>query len=348
MNGRYRNVEERQAIEEEAVRLYLKARESNSEQDWCAAYEWIERSPEHGVAFAKAEASWELSDRLREVAPVVGPEEVAGPAGRFEALFSRRAVAALIAATVVGTVGTVAIEKWATVDRYRTTVGQERAITLADGSTVHLNTDSTVEVSMLASERLVRLLKGEARFDVRQDAKRPFVVQAGDTRLRAIGTAFNVRLRTELTELTVIRGKVSVSDGDTQPCLVVAGVSAAIRGGTVAVTPLNPGQIAQRTAWESGAIEFNGETLAQAIDEFNRYRRTPLVIGDPQLASLRVGGTFKATSSSAFVGALAQSFGIRSVIGKDNSVILLPPTTDDAVGRNDDSRNDAPIRSTHE
>ncbi len=327
MSGRYNNVEERQAIEEEAARLYLKARESNAPDDWREAYRWVEEHPAHGVAFAKAEASWELADRLCEVAPPVGPEEVAGPAGRFEALFSRRAVGALIAATVIGMVGTVAVEKWATVDRFRTAVGQERAVRLSDGSLVHLNTDSSIEVAMRSGERLVHLLKGEARFDVAHDAGRPFIVQAGDASLRAVGTSFNVRLRSELTELTVIEGRVAVRDGNAAPRTVPAGASAAIRGGAVAVTPLGPGQIAQRTAWQGGVIQFDGETLAQAVEEFNRYRKTPLVIGDPQLAGLRIGGTFKAGGSSEFVSALTQSFGIRAVVDKDDAVILLPSET---------------------
>jgi transmembrane sensor len=336
LSGRYTNGEERQAIEEEAARRYLKARESDAAEDWQEAYRWVEEHPAHGVAFAKAETSWELADRLCDVHLPIGPEEIAGPAGRFEALFSRRAVGALIAATVIGMVGTVAIEKWATVDRYRTAIGQERAVRLADGSVVHLNTDSSIEVALRNNERLIRLLKGEARFDVAHDVTRPFIVRAGDASVRAVGTAFNVRLRAELTELTVIEGRVSVRDGNAAPSTVPAGVSAAIRSGTVAVTSLEPGQIAQRTAWQEGMIQFDGETLAQAVEEFNRYRPTPLVIGDPQLAGLRVGGSFKAGSSSEFVRALARSFGIRAVTGKDDAIILLPAETPPAAadGRN--------------
>jgi transmembrane sensor len=105
---------------------------------------------------------------------------------------------------------------------------------------------------------------------------------------------------------------------------VGAGTAVAIRGGTLAMTALEPAQIAQRTAWEEGVIQFNGETLAQAVEEFNRYRQAPLVIGDQQIAAVRIGGTFKAGSSNQFVIALSQSFGIRAISGKDDSIILLP------------------------
>jgi transmembrane sensor len=324
LSGRYGSVEERQAIEDEAARLYLKARESDCPEDWNAAYRWIEQNPAHGVAFARAETGWELTDRLRENAPPIGPEAIAGPAGRFEALFSRRAIGALLAATVLGTVGTVAIQKWSAVDRYRTAIGQEHAYRLADGSLVHLNTDSAIEVAMQRDQRLVRLLKGEARFDVAHSRTRPFIVQAGESTLRAVGTAFNVRLRPELTELTVIEGRVAVRDGIAPARTVAAGSGAAIRGGTVAITPLEKVQLVQRTAWQSGVIQFDGETLDQAVTEFNRYRRTPIVLGDPQLASIRIGGTFRPGNSEQFVAALRESFGIRSIADKGGSIILLP------------------------
>jgi transmembrane sensor len=324
LDGRYKSVEERQAIEGEAARRFLEARTLDSCAAWDSAYAWVAEDPAHGVAFAMAEAGWELAERLREVAPVVGPEAIAGPAGRFEAFFNRRITAALLAATLVATTGTIALQKWSAVERYRTIVGEERVLRLSDGSVVHLNTDSAIEVAMRDDQRFIRLLKGEARFDVTHNQQRPFIVQAGDATVRAVGTAFAMRMRNELTELTVIEGRVAVRDRGAPVQTVGAGTAAAIRSGTVAMTALRPSQIAQRTAWQDGVIQFDGETLAQAVEEFNRYRTAPLVIGDPQIASLRIGGTFKAGSSNQFVRALSQSFSIRSVSGKDNSIILLP------------------------
>jgi transmembrane sensor len=324
LGGRYKSVGERQVIEAEAARRFLEARTLDTPDAWDAAYAWVSEDPAHGVAFAKAEAGWQLAERLREVAPPVGPEAIAGPAGRFEALFGRRATAAMIAAALVAAIGTVALEKWNAIDRYRTAIGQERAIRLEDGSLVHLNTDTSIEVAMRDKERIIRLLKGEARFDVAHNRARPFLVEAGGATVRAVGTAFSVRLRSDLTELTVIEGRVAVHDHGTAVQTVGAGTAVAIRGGTLAMTALEPAQIAQRTAWEEGVIQFNGETLAQAVEEFNRYRQAPLVIGDQQIAAVRIGGTFKAGSSNQFVIALSQSFGIRAISGKDDSIILLP------------------------
>lgn len=327
MNGPYRSSAEREAIEAEAARLFHLAQASGNDADWDAAYAWVELDPAHGVAFAKAEASWELTERLRESPPEIGPEAVAGPAGRLEArlepLLSRRAMAAMIAITLFGVTGVAALQKMTAVDRYRTAVGEERSIRLSDGSLVHLNTDSVIEVAMHPHERDIRLLHGEARFDVAHDTARPFIVSAGASSVRAVGTAFNVRIRSELTELTVIEGKVAVRDGPRPATLVSAGTAAAIRGGTIATTRLAPAQIAQRISWQKGMLSFAGETLAQAVEEFNRYRARPLVIGDPQIASIRIGGTFKADNSDQFVGALEQGFGIRAVQGSD-AVMLLP------------------------
>jgi len=325
LDGRGKSVEQRRAIDERAAQLYLKARSSDSPDDWAEAYRWVEEDPAHGVAFAKADASWDLTERLREVNPRVAPEAIAGPAGRFEAMFGDRAIAMLIATAVIGTVLTVGIQKWVDVDRYRTAVGEKRIVRLRDGSVIQLNTDSAVEVALSKDQRFVRLLRGEARFDVMRNTLNPFVVQTGATTMRALGTAFNVRLRPELTELTVIAGQVAVRDGE-QPAqhTVSAGTGAAIRSGAVAITTLGQSQIAQRTAWERGLLSFKADTLAQAVEEFNRYRSAPVIIGDPQLAALRIDGTFRAESSDGFIQGLARDHGIRAVLNTDQSVILLP------------------------
>lgn len=322
--GRYKNAEERAAIEAEAARLFLKARCGDDEQNWNDAYAWVAADSAHGVAFAKIEASWDATERLRET-PVAAAELEEVTPGPLKFLASRRVLGGMIAATLVGAVCTFALQLHGAVDRYRTELGEERAVTLADGSTLHLNTGTSVEVSLLDDMRTVDLLKGEARFDVAHDARRPFYVNAGSASVRAVGTAFNVRLRADLTELTVIQGTVAVRDGASSTTKrVVAGTAAAIRSGAVAVTPLAPAHLAQRIAWQHGEIEFEGDTLAQAVEEFNRYRTTPLVIGDPQIAGIRIGGTFRSDRSQDFVRALEQGFAIRAVIGHDRSIILMP------------------------
>lgn len=320
-----------QAVEAEAARLFLKARASDAAHDWAEAYAWVALDPAHGFAFAKAEAGWELTERLRELpagqVAIVDPDDrpvVPLPDPMPAALISRRNLwIGLTAAACVGVAGTVALRLVGAVDRYRTALGETRTVTLADGSRIHLNTNSSVEVALRENIRSIRLLKGEARFDVAHDGTRPFIVEANGTQVRAIGTMFNVRLRTDLTELTVIEGIVAVSNGGSAVRRITSGKSAAVRSGGIAVTPIEPARIRQRISWQDGLVQFDGETLAQAVEEFNRYRATPLVIGDPAIASLRVGGAFRLDRSEDFVQALQSGFGVRAVAGSDNSVILV-------------------------
>ena len=320
-----------QAIEAEAARRFLKARASNAAEDWDEALAWIAQNPAHGFAFAKAEAGWELTERLLEL-PAARVEDVA----RHEPvdtttgtsvilpLFTRRAwLGMAAAAAVIGVAGTIALRLAGTVDHYRTALGETRTIRLADGSVVRLNTNSSIEVALSDDMRSIKLLKGEARFDVAHDKARPFIVDADGTLVRAVGTMFNVRLRPDLTELTVIEGRVAVRNGGSPVREISGGKSAAVRSGGIAVTQLQPGQVKQRVAWEQGMIVFDGDTLAQAVEEFNRYRATPLVIGDPAIASLRIGGSFQANRSEDFVDALQSGFGVRAVAGSDDSVMLV-------------------------
>ncbi|MDF0545056.1 FecR domain-containing protein [Sphingobium sp. H39-3-25] len=344
MDGRYTSVEARKALEAEAARRFHRARASDNEQQWEDVYRWVAEHPAHGAAFAKAEASWEISERLREVPHMLGcdptslgalsdadddlddevDDDAKDAAFRpFRRLpFSRHMMVGLVAAFFIGIICTVAIQFESAVDRYRTAIGEEKVVHLADGSVVHLNTGTSIEVALRDDRRLIRLLQGEARFDVAHDRKRPFLVTAGSTTVRAVGTAFNVRLRSELTELTMIEGIVAVSDGRSFTRRVLAGQAAAIRGGAVAITPVQPNVVNQRMAWQDGHIEFEGDTLAQAVEEFNRYRTVPLVIGDPAIAGLRIGGTFRNDGSEDFVAALELTLGVKAVAG-DDSVLLV-------------------------
>ncbi|NOW48650.1 transmembrane sensor [Novosphingobium sp. SG751A] len=309
---------QRKALEAEAARRFLKAQAGNGAQDWDEAMAWVALRPEHGVAFAKVEAGWEFAEGLRSKPPPWIGERA-----------DRRIALSLIAATIIGMIWTITLQLHGSVDRYHTALGEDRSVRLADGSLIHLNTATSVEVALREDGRHLHLLRGEARFDVAHDARRPFLVTIGSATVRAVGTAFNLRLRSDKTELTVIEGTVAVRDNGSLPRRVAAGNGAAIRGGTVAVTALRPASIQQRMAWERGRIELEGETLAQAVEDMNRYRAHPLILGDTKLAALRVGGSFHIRQSDDFVRALSASFGIRSIKGRDAAIILMPPENDE-------------------
>lgn len=231
-------------------------------------------------------------------------------------------IAASVLAVAIG--GTVALQLDHAVDHYHTEIGEKQVVQLADGSVVRLNTGSSIEVALGKKARSIRLLRGEASFDVAHDTARPFIVDADGAKVRAVGTAFSVRLRPDLTEVTVTQGVVLVRDAQAPGRRVTAGNAAAVRQGAIAVTPLGGRDIARRLAWQQGRLSFDGDTLAQAVEEFNRYRTSPIVIGDPALSGLRIGGTFRSDRSDDFARALEQSFGIRTIAGADGSLLLMP------------------------
>lgn len=339
MGGPFRSAAEREAIGAKATRLFLKAHASGADADWAEALAWVALDPAHGYAFAKVEAGWELAGRLGELplerlagmeAPVAAVDSAEAEREQADApvarawMHNRRWVVGALAAGVVGAAGSIALQLDHAGERYSTDVGERRTVRLADGSLLRLNTDSVVEVAFAPRQRRLRLVRGEASFDVAHDRARPFVVEAQGAVVRAVGTAFAVRLRTDLTEVTVTHGIVAVQDGDAPEHHVAAGRAAAVRQGTIAVTPLTAPDITRRLAWQRGRLDFDGDTLAQAVEEFNRYRAKPIVIGDPALAALRVGGSFRSDQSDEFAQAVAASFGIRTVAGNDGSLLLVP------------------------
>ncbi|MGH1560868.1 FecR family protein [Caulobacter segnis] len=300
---------ERQTIEARAAGFLVRLHNGADPSERQAIFDWIEADPRHAVAFARMEAAWEAGERLKASPPSLDPLEAPGDIEPSRPVSRRVLIGASIAASAAAMGVTAAWRYAGDVDLHHTRLGERRVITLADGSRIHLNTASAVEVAMRKHSRRVRLVKGEALFEVAHDPDRPFLVDAGAARLRAVGTAFNVRIRDTVVELTVTEGVVAVGEGPVATATdlrrpgvskIKAGGGAVIGSGAVAPTALGAAVLRQRTAWQDGVIELDGETLAQAVAEFNRYRATPIIIGDPRLANLRVGGVsrlVKPTSS---------------------------------------------------
>ncbi len=291
------------------------------------AMQWAGQSHVHAIAFARAESAWEATGRLRAAMPQLDlpPADSSRPVRAWIAtpMHRRTLIASAVAASAIGGIAiTLAIGSRDA--RYTTAIGSRRSVSLTDGSRIDLNTGSSIAVAFEPTRRLVRLIEGEAMFDVAHDALRPFHVQVGDSLLRVLGTAFNVRIRAELVELTVSRGAVGISDGAKILGTVMAGYGAAIRGRVAETNHLGTAVVRQRTAWQEGVIELDGDTLEQAVAEFNRYRRAPIVLGDSRLAALRIGGRFGTSDSDRFIDAIQQSFPVRMVSNVDGSILLTP------------------------
>src|SRR5262249_23434452 len=149
--------------------------------------------------------------------------------------------------------------------------------------------------------RDVQLIRGEALFHVAHDGKRPFFVTAETTVVRAVGTAFSVRIRDDnRVEVLVTEGHVAVgapsTDRTDRPVLpasspvLSAGQLPAVSHGRAAIKHLQADEISRKVSWTAGYLAFQGQPLSEAIGEFNRYNLRHLVIGDPSLRNLSVGG----------------------------------------------------------
>ena len=313
-----------QRIEEEASR-WLVARDAcaPSTEDEAAFDRWIGEDMRHRVAYLHLEAVWRRGERLRELTP----QDRTADTDQLPAYRRRRWPLALAAAVILALLASVMFSRvyfgW---EHYQTLVGGFSRIVLDDGSVIDLNTDRELRVRMRKGQREVQLLRGEGRFQVAHDTQRPFVVFAGDAAVRAVGTAFCVRLR-EAAQLEVVVAAGAVTIDTTHQLhapAVRAGETAMLHSDHIAVSRMEPPQLEQRLAWTSGQIQFRGETLEYAVEEFNRYNRRRLRLADASLAGLRVVGTFSATDPDSFAAALASTFGLRVEATQTDAIVLRP------------------------
>ncbi|HEY3813603.1 MAG TPA: FecR domain-containing protein [Caulobacteraceae bacterium] len=304
-----------------AVRLGEGAldREAQAELD-----AWLNEDPRRRGALLRAQAAWRLLDRAGEGHGAV-PAPRRRPVLRF-ALGRRRLLAggaAAIAASVAGVA--VMVNMGA---RYGTALGEVRRVPLADGSLAAINTESVVDVALRKDERRVTLERGEAWFSVAKDKARPFVVAAGPVRVRAVGTAFSVRLHATGADVLVTEGVVEAwTEGAVaKKVRIAAGARAFISNAVGPTQPVeSPQQIDRALAWRDGQIALEGETLAQAAAEFNRYNKKKLVIEDPELAGGTLVGWFHANEPEAFARAAAATLNARVVEDKDAIRLTRPP-----------------------
>jgi transmembrane sensor len=348
-------------IEAEAAQWLIRLEEDRSAATRAQFDAWSAEDPRNHAAFLRLEKTWHRANVLKRLKPLDGQvdeqvlEKFGVPTPIFDTpsetaeveaeVVSRKrkvwiAVAASVLFLAVGSITWFEITRsgWQT---YKTEFGGFQRVALADGSTAMLNTDSEIRVRLSSSRREIRLEKGEALFNVAHDIKRPFDVTAGETVVRAVGTAFSVRLRGEKqVDVLVTEGRVAIDPPDDSlnvqlpqqiplPTLstLTAGEAVSVTARKLHVEKVDDKELSKKLAWTQGRISFDRVTLEEAISEFNRYNRRQLVIDDPSITTIRIGGVFNATDLDSFVAAL-QSFGIRSVRTRANNgaeadVILL-------------------------
>jgi len=186
-----------------------------------------------------------------------------------------------------------------------TQVGERREMTLAEGTEVSIAPNSKVRIHLDMKQRLITLDQGEAFFRVSKDPKRPFVVDAGQTRALAVGTSFNVERLTDSVVVTVVEGRVDVG--------------AAIVGANEQVSVSRTGRAApprrvngtRETAWLQGQLVFENDPVAEVVRRFNSYNHLQVHIADDSLAARPVNGVFRATDPESFIAFLQSVAGVR-------------------------------------
>jgi len=273
------------------ARLQGPARNADVEAAWKA---WLRADAMHRQAFERATEIWEVvPGAISARTPITAAQP---PRFRFPALAT--ALAAML--LVVGA-GIFTLMFQAPV--HQTGIGGQQIVMLEDGSRISLNTDSRVTVLYSDGERRIRLDRGEALFEVARNPLRPFIVDAGNDHVRAIGTAFVVRRHIGRTiEVTLLEGKVDVFDKK-RVALLSPGERVTIGGTPKPVIDRPPQETV--AAWRRGEVVFEDVALAQALAELSRYSKSPIALSDPALGRLRISGAFSTGNIDEAVTAVA-------------------------------------------
>jgi transmembrane sensor len=296
---------------------------------------WLRQDPRHRRAAAELSAVWGALDGLAEAKrgeKIATFTNAAKPALLPSTQRWWFAAAAMLAAIAVGAMW---LQKGSELQTLATAVGQQRDVTLADGSIVTLNTNTIVETDLRRRTREIYLRKGEAHFQVAHDRSRPFLVHAGDAVVRAVGTAFEVRVMTDQhVDVVVDEGRVEVRATAQEPvsqklpATTVRALNAGERLSTAsrdfAVVPITAQQLSSELAWREGAIIFDGEPLSEAIAEIERYTDARIIVSDPQIAALRVGGRFRTGDVQEFFNALQTALPV-SIRHSSAGVVFIDP-----------------------
>ncbi len=318
---------------EEAARWFVRLDAGPLNPDEQRAFEaWQAQSPTHRKLFQEMDDLWSSFDRLPNSPP---PAMAISPAGLVPRTsrargqsFARWASRAAIAASAAFCIVWLTSEWSVLTSDYRTSVGEQKTVTLADGSLVHLNTASALSVNFTAEGRHVNLIKGDAVFDVSPDAARPFDVEAGHIRATALGTQFLVQRDDRRVSVTVLDHRVSVSETNTSNRAQAETHVTLVPGQKISYEPsqglsgIREVDLRSAVAWRRGKIIFEGETLGTVIDQLNRYHRGRIVVIAPEVGSMRVNGVFQTADSAQAIAALEQTLHIHSTRLTDYFILL--------------------------
>jgi transmembrane sensor len=338
--------------------------------DASAAFEtWLSSSPEHAAAWRQVHEPWALIGehsaapelvelRRAALSDARNQRQARSPSTSWFASTSWlgwRSRAAVAAVVLCITVGGLLLWRSNQADAYRTLVGERRTVTLVDGSTITLDSQSEVRVRYTRSARDLTLTRGQARFEVAHDVERPFSVVAGGQKVVATGTVFNVDLLGSKVLVTLIEGHVVVlpqgqgllgSDSNggaaAQPSMDNADRSAprlaaqrsptmGSRGvellageqlvaSSVGAPMVERVNVDRATAWQNGDLIFDNEALSSVITRVNRYTKARIELTDASTAELKISGVFHTGDVEGFVRTISSYLPVRVIDADDRTI----------------------------
>ncbi|MFL6605218.1 MAG: FecR family protein [Steroidobacteraceae bacterium] len=349
-------------IEQRASEWIIRSEGGNFTADMRAEMERWLQDPHHRVTYLRIREAWRRASRIRNTRPLdgnvdpdllknrdltFGADHETHTGASSEWPFRVATGAALSLITYL-----LCLTGWFVLGRsewvsYTTSIGGYEHVTLADGSAIQINTDSEIRARLTDRKREIQLIRGEALIKVAHDARRPLTISAADTSVRAdppgiVGAAVVLRMRgphhvdVAVTEGSILLGPsdrivdIALGRSSSPQSTLGAGYLATVRPEGIHLAKIASEDLNRKLSWTAGLLSFQGETLAEVTDEFNRYNRKHLVVTDPLIAERRIGGAFQATDPDSFVSALQKWFGIRAdeQVSRDgeNPVIRLSRT----------------------
>ena len=304
----------------QATDWLIRLQEAPEDLDLQARFQsWLEVSAHHRSAWSKTKQAVDLIDAAGlGGAPKPAPEKLdflrwqrgrkTGARVRPVRRLALPSVAAAIAASLLIAVAPAIVLSLQA--DYRTATGEVRTVALADGTQITLSPESAIDVRLEAGARHVRLLSGEAFFQVAPDPSRPFHVDIRTVETAVLGTAFSVRRGGESARVALAEGRLSVSHAATtasaQDVLEPGDIIEMRWDGSIERARRAPDDIA---LWRSGWLLAQDETIASVVDRLRPYHRGVIILNDPVLAQRSVTGVYNLADPLAALDAVAEAHG---------------------------------------
>ncbi len=282
---------------------------------------WLAESSGNLLAYWRLEAAWERTHRLAALRVPLKESGRPPPKSARPTIIKVAAVVAAIS-TLAGLGAFYSSKPVGKI--FTTTTGGHEIVTLADGSSIELNTNTQLRLAEGVG-RSVTLDRGEAYFQIKHDVAHPFVVVAGDHRVTDLGTKFVVRRDTAQLKVSLLEGSARVdgigSQSNTASATLTPGDVAIAAGESLAITKKPERRLKNDLAWRHGLLVFDNTSIGDVVSELNRYNKIKLIVADGATAKIGIGGTFPARDTRAFIRVAHELLGLQ-VASRGNELII--------------------------